>query len=399
MSINNEPGKLVKLTAFFLCIVFVLFFFEIGSYIVLSYETKLKKILNIRPNLGLDIYEIPDEDYLDHWVLTSGRSFTVNELIQAKKQSGKSLGAKLLENTARQYKISKNEIILHINTKGFKGPEIDESKSKLRILTIGDSCTFGSLFDKYSYPRVLENSLNRLKINVEVINAGVEGYKPFNVLYRMEEYKLLKPEITTIYIGMNDLYSPETIQFINQKEKSIICQFNSIHILSRLIRGLKTFFGKNRRSLDEYNKSKNPDKNDPLIEKIEKFTPRFIEELNQIIKHFKETESCVVLITIPGLYSMDKIPGKLALKKGHLPVYTDNPFVIAKLTERYNSILRNLAEKNEIHLVDLSKWAHSTLIPAESYFADSFHLTETGQSRIGHYLANRLIDLFPELFN
>jgi len=387
-SLKDETRVSVKVIAYSMCIVFLLSFIEIFSYLVITYEFQFKKLLNKRPNLGLDIYEIPDYDYLNHWRLKSGSSFTLKELIQSKKESGRVLGARLLEKTARQYNISLNEVILQINKKGFKGPDFDESQSNKRILTVGDSCTFGSLFDKYCYPRALENKINQFNKNVEVINAGVEGYSPFHVLNRIEELKSLKPHITTIYIGWNALYDNKTIHALNN-------HLNSFILLDRLSKKIKTVFGQERTSLYEYNKTKFPNKKDPLLDKVEDYTPWFINDLMLIITEFKNIGSKVVLITLPGLYSMNRIPDDLTLKKGHLPTYTNNPYIIAKLTEQYNKNLKHLAELFDIELVDLAKWCESNLLPVESYFSDSVHLSEEGQRRTGVFLANQLISLFP----
>ena len=388
--LKNETRISVKVTAYILCVFFVLSFIEIGSYFVLTYEYQFKKALNIRPYLGLDVYEVPDYDYPNHWRLKGGRSFTLNELIQSKKQSGRVLGARLLEKTASQYNISLNEVILQISKKGFKGPDFDESRSKVRIMTVGDSCTFGSLFDKYCYPRALEAKINQLNKNVEVINVGVEGYSPYNVLCRIEELKSLKPVITTIYIGWNALYNKKTIHSLNNHFKTYI-------LIERLSNKIKTVFGKELTNIDEYHKKKIPNKKDPLLDKIEGYTPWFNNELMRIITEFQNIGSKVVLITLPGLYSMNRVPDKSTLEKGHLPTYTNNPYVIAKLTNQYNQILKHQAELFHIDLIDLAKWCESTLLPVESHFTDSVHLNEDGQSKIGVFLANRLISLYPNL--
>ena len=392
-ALKNETKSSVKVTAYFLCIIFVLSFIEIGSYLLLSYEDQIKKIFNYRPklDLGLDIYEIPDYEYPHHWRLKSGSSFTLRELIQAKNKSGRILGAKMLEKNASHFNTSLNEVLFHINKKGFKGPEIIEPKTRLRILSLGDSCTFGSVFDKYCYPRILEKKLKELGNNVEVINAGVQGYAPYNIVCRIEEFKSLKPDITTIYIGWNALYDKKTIH-------SLYKQLNSIILLKRLLKKLKTMLRTKQTSLEEYNKLKVPNIKDPLLNKIENYIPWFYNDLMRIINEFQEIGSKVVLITLPGLYSMNRIPDKSTLEKGHLPTYTNNPYVIAKLTTRYNNILKQHAGLCQISLVNLEKWCESNLQPVESYFIDSVHLDENGQTKIGLYLANQLVTIFPDLF-
>ena len=107
--------------------------------------------------------------------------------------------------------IEPNAVVMRINDDGFKGPDIDKTHSRVRILT------YRGLLHVWNDVRRLFVSTNarartgRFGKSVEVINAGVEGYGPANVLGRIEEFKALRPEITTIYIGWNALYAePES---------------------------------------------------------------------------------------------------------------------------------------------------------------------------------------------
>jgi lysophospholipase L1-like esterase len=78
------------------------------------------------------------------------------------------------------------------------------------------------------------------------------------------------------------------------------------------------------------------------------------------------------------------------LEVGHLPTFTDNPFVLARMVERYNAALRELAARRGLTLVDLDQWSRRELVPPEDYFVDSVHLDERSQERAGVVLADGL---------
>ena len=81
---------------------------------------------------------MPDLAHSWNWRPRAGYSATIDQIIQAKKHSGKVLGEKLLKQRAAELKIEPNAVVMRINDDGFKGPDIDKTHSRVRILTIGD---------------------------------------------------------------------------------------------------------------------------------------------------------------------------------------------------------------------------------------------------------------------
>ena len=223
---------------------------------------------------------------------------------------------------------------------GFKGPDIDKTHSRVRILTIGDSCTFGTMFDDYSYPRALERELGRLGKSVEVVNAGVEGYGPANVLGRIEEFKALRPEITTIYIGWNALYAEPESYGAEYYLKSVRL-FRKAYGKVR-----EKIFGRTEMALEAYSKPKHIQRDAPEVSALDGFTPPFMTDLETIVKEMRVAGSEVVLLTLPGLFVMDEEPSPQALKVGHLPTFTDNPYVLAKISEEYNKTASPISQKS-----------------------------------------------------
>jgi len=137
------------------------------------------------------------------------------------------------------------------------------------------------------------------------------------------------------------------------------------------------------------------DRDDPLLAWIDRWEPAFLAEVETIVDEMESVGSRVSLVTLPGLFVEDREPSDRALEMGHLPEGTDNPFVLARLTERTNDALRSLAKRRGLQIIDLASWSHEALEPRDEYFFDSVHLWEHGQSEIGRHLAGHLHGKIP----
>lgn len=376
----------LKVSFVFFMLIFLLMVSEGSARLYYSY---LDRASSVKPPVSpavLNPYQAVDPVHPENWILRPGFGIEGEDIKKAKEESGKVLFLQYLNSQNQQ-----GENGVYINSDGFRGPEIDNTHSKLRILTIGDSCTFGLMNDKTTYPRVIEGELVSAGIDAEVINGGVEGYSPYNVLLRIEDFKKLKPDITTIYIGWNGLYG-ET-QYLNSIERKI----SIIRLINDAYKGFKIkTTSEQEMALAEYKKEKKPDPEALEVQRLKKYVPSMMGDIEKIIKEMQSIGSTVVIITLPGLYVMDEIPSKKSLEIGHLPVFTNNPFVLAIMTERYNMELRNIARRYGLKVVDLDKWSKESLKPRDKYFFDSVHLYEEGQIMIGKYVSNELIDEIKE---
>jgi|SRR2546426_84494 len=102
---------------------------------------------------------------------------------------------------------------IHVNHQGFRGPDVAVQKapSVLRIMAVGSSTTFDPSVsgDTATWPARLRFWLNQLSPGrpVEVINAGVPGYRVIEDLIRLEtELYRYQPDIVVLYEGHNDLF-------------------------------------------------------------------------------------------------------------------------------------------------------------------------------------------------
>lgn len=382
----------VRVTAFVVWTAMALGFMEVSTRIIYAFEEDIKFFPPIsrflQQELNLNEYEIPSPKGGYHWVLKPGYRATVKELIQVKKMTGRTLGASLLEE-ALANKESRVRTVFRINNVGFKGPEIDPAHTRTRILMLGDSTTFG--FGFFEYPDVIRKKLNMSGMPVEVINGGVEGYRSRNLFQELDLYRRLKPEIVTLYIGWNSLFT-QSPWLIEWEEK-----IRLLWLFKKVYRFLD--FTINKQSNNTHNlyaKQPYPDVNSDAVSELDQFEPPYIDGVGRLIEEFKSMGTKVVLVTLPGLFTLSYAPSPKALKMGHLPAFTDNPFVLAKLTERYNQALLRLAERQGLPIIDLAKWSNEVFKPRDRFFSDSVHLTPEGIKQVGNYLAEQLRGFLDE---
>jgi hypothetical protein len=121
------------------------------------------------------------------------------------------------------------KFVVKMNNKGFRGPDINNSKDPgtIRIITLGGSSTFGYHDrDNETYPYYLQEILNeKLKEHpldkiskFEVINMGIPTLRAENIYYLFTNEALpLEPNLVTFYEGINNVSSEEDLREINKK--------------------------------------------------------------------------------------------------------------------------------------------------------------------------------------
>ena len=102
-------------------------------------------------------------------------------------------------------------VVVKINGKGLRGPELPYAKpaDRFRILYLGDSVTFGFRLarDEQTFPYQVEAILEeRLKQEIETVNAGVGGYSPWQEYgYFAREGLKYDPDLVVVSFVLNDV--------------------------------------------------------------------------------------------------------------------------------------------------------------------------------------------------
>jgi len=88
----------------------------------------------------------------------------------------------------------------HIGTERFRTPPFSKKKDGLRIVTIGDSFTFGEgVKEKDTFPRLLEES-----IGIETVNIAMQGLNTRHERLILQENMQLQPDLVIVGYVLND---------------------------------------------------------------------------------------------------------------------------------------------------------------------------------------------------
>lgn len=277
-----------------------------------------------------------------------------------------------------------------INSDGFRGPELSRQKPGLRIVAVGDSCTFGAGSGQHSYPALLQELLGARKpraIDREMVNAGISGADSEGASRRLVSKVLpLEPDIVTIYIGWNDLmkYSPRAQTGAGLAGR-IARQVDQLW----LVRGLRKMVFFHLR----------PAVNAPEIgadsrtERFQRFHPRAFEKnLRNMTEAILAAGARPVLVTLPTALSEGLSAERIRERQIGFPYFRGANRVgdFLDLIDAYNRTIRHVAIDNEALVVDLAL-AFSTLPDPAPYFWDTMHPNNAGQELVAK-LFERTLD-------
>ncbi len=376
MASNRKRERLVALAAYFLVFAVSLALLEGMCRLAVSNSELLLQLaqqLSVGSELKLDKYEIVADDAPQHWRLKPGYESDVKAVARQKIQQGKVLSAEALIEQGDLVNIPARGV-LRVNSAGFKGPELATDKVGKRIVVIGDSTTFG--FGPFDYPAAMRWEFARRGMDVEVVNAGVEGYSTRNVLHELDRIAAIRPDTAVIYIGWNDLY-------LDEGAYCVVCRYSSIARLA--VKISKRFQTK------DLTKSGVADPNDPKLSRLDGFQPAAMSNVREIIHRLLAVNVQPVLVTLAGLYDTGLENKPKVGGVAPLPLFIDNPVFFAKLAGLYNQELRRLAAEENIPLLDAEKWSRDALQPRFEYFTDGTHMDARALSKLGIFIARNLI--------
>ncbi len=259
-----------------------------------------------------------------------------------------------------------------INTLGLRGDDIPLNKTKKRIITLGNSCTFGwGLSDDSIYPTGLEKNLDS---RYEVINGGIPGYTSYQGRRFFEsDLVRLKPDIVTFMFSWNDHWAAASQ--IADKDQ----QFPPEVIID-----LQNFFAR----FQFYRLIKKV-----LLSAVETSPDSTFDRQNIVYRVGVEDYAFNMKALCDRAREVGAIPILLTSPIPDLAKYYP-PGVRSPLHayhEKYNQAVRNLAESQNIALVDLAQEFDREENLWDDAPRDPIHFNARG-----HALAARLIAHYIE---
>jgi lysophospholipase L1-like esterase len=266
---------------------------------------------------------------------------------------------------------------------GTRDIAVPKPNNLFRVNCIGASTT-GNYIEfesqSFSYPMELERILSSsLNIPVEVNNCGVGGYNSADILILFALQVVdTQPDVLVIYHAYNDIRAYITPEFESDYSHSRrnLGESNWKLALGGKIPSVPLKF------FDYLIKIWLPDNTNMLLQHLSKGTidlsldpsvglRTYQRNLQHIIDLCRSNDIQVVLSTYCH-FLHDEIKDE--------PLHQ----LYAEIVKRENEIVRNLADKNELMLVD-----NALLVPDdERYFVDSVHFTPEGMSMIAKNIAD-----------
>ena len=280
-----------------------------------------------------------------------------------------------------------------INSRGFVGPEFADvpSPNTVRIIAVGDSCTFTLGLWQIGYPSVAEALLNGAQSmkKFEYINAGVEGYNSDFALSRIKEEIIgYKPYLVTLYIGWNDLMKQSPESQMEVGEPSFWAQLINE---SYLVKAYKKIIFVHLRPL-LFQPKLVPDEVDRHA--YDNYVPqRYERNLREMLGVLKNNGIRAVMLTLPTVLEPGLTAADLNERGVFFPYYAGTFSVerLLSLHAAYNRTIRRVASEEGVSLVDLDKEFNG--LDKRQLFWDTMHPSEKGNAVIASHLAREIASM------
>ena len=226
---------------------------------------------------------------------------------------------------------------LSINSLGFRGDEISESKAEntFRIFMLGGSTMFGhgATSDDTTIPGYVQNMLQEKLYNyeIEVINAGIQGADSFDEVNILETKILqLNPDLVIIYDGWNDLREQNTYEEISRNWEKI-CQIgdNSNFDVMIFLQPIAGFGEKPLTNQEQEYVRTGTNYSDQLL-------TNFLVDYDQYENELEMLDSCSSTVNLRGVF--DSINSPVYWDQGHVSDY-GNSIVAEKMISYIHKIL------------------------------------------------------------
>lgn len=279
---------------------------------------------------------------------------------------------------------------IRVNSRGFVGEEFEEPRPPgvVRIVSVGDSSTFGQGSGVGTYPAQLELRLNggTGEGRYQVINAGIEGLNSELALRRLVTKVLpLRPDVVTVYIGWNDLMKFDPAGQRESPGLAVVARAMDRLWLTKGLRKLMFYYFR-------------PHVRSPAIGPSSRtgafrhYRPAVFEtNLGAIIVAARNAGAHVVVMTLPSVVSDEMTLNDLRRANVVFP-YFSSAYSVGDFTDliaAYNDSIRRIADEQQVLLVDLAREIDGRP-DRRLLFLDTMHPNQRGLELIADFLRREL---------
>lgn len=279
---------------------------------------------------------------------------------------------------------------IRVNSRGFVGEEFEEPRPSgvVRIVSIGDSSTFGQGTGVETYPAQLELRLNGGAggRRYQVINAGIEGLNSELALRRLVTKALpLRPDVVTVYIGWNDLMKFDPAGQRESPGLAIVARAMD-HLW--LTKGLRKLIFYHVRPY-VHSPATGPSSRTGVFRH---YRPAVFENnLREIILEIRKAGARPLVMTLPSVVSDDMALRDIRRARVVFPYFASAYAVgdFVDLIAAYNDSIRRIAAEQQVPLVDLAKEIDGRPDRRELFF-DTMHPNQRGRELVADMISRHL---------
>jgi lysophospholipase L1-like esterase len=279
---------------------------------------------------------------------------------------------------------------ISINSLGFRGPEILAQKPEgtIRIAFLGASTTICSEVsgNEFVWPHLATASLSKSfpKTQFDYINGGVSGYS-VDSSFKNLKYRItpLQPDIIIIYHATNDMSGD--LRKLAVKQKLLAEEgFQEFSWPGRYSL-LWNLVEKNLRIMVAQHANEDQDK---LTFNPHKIGAEFRTDLIKLVHLAKKSTKIVAIATFSSHLrkgqSLAEQKRAMASAIFYMPFMTPDGLLTSY--ERYNQIIRDVAEETGVILIE----GENDIPGTPAYFVDSVHFNDDGSKRMANRVSRTL---------
>lgn len=258
---------------------------------------------------------------------------------------------------------------------GFRKPEPEllGSEGELRILVLGDSCSF---LGREPYPsRIGPKIEETLKRPCKVINASCPGYSSKQGTIKLQQCLALKPDVVVVYFGWNDHWK----SLNGCTDKELVERRDAIQSLQSSLSSFRLYWL--FQSLFSRQKAPASLSDSPVRVPLDDYR----SNLSQIYETCEKSGVHVVFVTAPSGFQQPMPDWAPSFFGQYYNMTPQQVALIPQTHAEYNQAIRELFQgKPRCGVVDLeAKMKNEDGL----YRSDQIHLSEAGHQRAAELIA------------